>query len=861
MNPNNCNCTTQSSNLTPWNLHNVRGSGPGWHAPCAMSVKFVATSLFMEVPARIVGSMATSALLGRVSVKDAHLQTDALLHKSHPTSRMRLMESIVSQPGFPQYVNPARQPSFSLFCDIRGEKEFGFEHFGGMNPQIPRNILPSSADGPNGTSGVIFSFYRFVELRNLHTLSTEDVKYLEMKGSLHLPAAPILHEFVREYFLHVHPCLPILNEADFWSMYSNRTEGSTKPRAISLFIVQARFFASCAFVPSDIIQSAGFADNRTARNILYRRAKLLFDLDAENDALAKAQGSIILTYQSSHTDVHAGSRWLTNAIQNAILHGAHLYNSKSNQSDPQKMTKKRLWWSIILRDRILLLGLRRHPQITPQNFDLPLDCLSEEDFEDEVYNSEVYSPETKRLLANVMRVQYQLAIALTDVYDDCIPAAWVLPTKSADREGFVTAIRDKGDIRDSLTQWANEAEASTGRLALCHNETLTLEAHQRFIADTYSKRLEEIKEELEEAALGITRSVKRLLMRGVARHLPISAVAYTALPLVLNALDVKLSGTTSQSATHKRQLGYYVEVMQFYRNRYDGTDYVAFLIQQVLKFAESQNLTVSFQASAGTNVMSNSTNNDSDVSGDTNTSTALTERSNSDKFAENGTKSWGEILVRHPRLYLRLSLPLDIAFARGQFPRDADLPSLVREFRLKDDSGPSVETMEATIPMEFRMKDLPPPMDSLSKPPSQQKQEQQQQRAYKQSDDPPATKNTDVYYHINDMVELPNPERQQQQQQKVSTPRFSSQFSVSNKLAQVDQLVPAYPMVSQDNFGEVNLDFLDMDIPLLSSLGNRNDLDIGSDNSWEDGDANIQNALGPAWMEVMLNEIPSAIPA
>ncbi|EEH42840.2 uncharacterized protein PADG_07660 [Paracoccidioides brasiliensis Pb18] len=835
MNPNICNLYHPIQQPHKWNLHNVRGSGPGWHAPCAMSVEFVATSLFMEVPARIVGSMATSALLGQVPVQE----------------------------------------------------EFGFEHFGGMNPQIPRNILPSFADGPNGASSVIFSFYRFVELRNLHTLSTEDVKYLEMKGSLHLPPAPILHEFVRQYFLHVHPCLPILNEADFWSMYSNRTEGSTKPRAISLFIVQAMFFASCAFVPSDIIQSAGFADNRTARNILYRRAKLLFDLDAENDALAKAQGSILLTYQSSHTDFHAGSRWLTIAIQNAILHGVHLYNSKSNQNDPQKMTKKRLWWSIILRDRILPLGLRRHPQITPQNFDQPLDCLSEEDLEDEVYNSEVYNPETKRLLANVMRVQCQLAIVLTDVIMTAYrPHGFSQPIVLTEKE-FVTAIREKGDIRDSLTQWANDAEASfgsilesdtvhesvtlysnltfmyfhTGRLALCHNETLTLEAHQRFIADTYSKRLEGIKEELEEAALGITRSVKRLLMRGVARHLPISAVAYTALPLVLNALDVKLSGTTSQSATHKRKLGYYVEIMQLYRNRYDGTDYVAFLIQQVLKFAESQNLTVSFLASAGANVVSNSTNDDSDVSGDTDTSTALTERSNSDKAAENGTKSWGEVLVRQPRLYLRLSLSLDIAFARGQFPRDADLPSLVREFRPKDDSGPSVETVEATIPVESRMKDLPPPMDSSLKPPSQQRQEQQQLRAYKQSDDPPATMNTDVYCHINDLVELPNPEQQKQQQQKVSTPGFSSQFSVSNKLApQVDQLVPAYPMASQDNFGDVNLDFLDMDIPLLRSLGNRDDVDIGSDNSGEDGDANIQNALGPAWMEVMLDEIPSAIP-
>lgn len=41
------------------------------------------------------------------------------------------------------------------------------------------------------------------------------------------------------------------------------------------------------------------------------------------------------------------------------------------------------------------------------------------------------------------------------------------------------------------------------------------------------------------------------------------------------------------------------------------------------------------------------------------------------------TKSWSEVLVRNPRLYLRLSFALDYALARGQFPRDSDLDTLL----------------------------------------------------------------------------------------------------------------------------------------------------------------------------------------
>lgn len=93
---------------------------------------------------------------------------------------------------------------------------------------------------------MIFSFHRFLELKDLSRLPPEDVKYLEMKGCLHVPTGPVLDEFIRQYFLHVHPCLPMLNEAEFWDMYNNQFDQSRKRRTISLFTFQAMLFASCA---------------------------------------------------------------------------------------------------------------------------------------------------------------------------------------------------------------------------------------------------------------------------------------------------------------------------------------------------------------------------------------------------------------------------------------------------------------------------------------------------------------------------------------------------------------------------------------------------------------------------------------
>jgi hypothetical protein len=37
------------------------------------------------------------------------------------------------------------------------------------------------------------------------------------------------------------------------------------------------------------------------------------------------------------------------------------------------------------------------------------------------------------------------------------------------------------------------------------------------------------------------------------------------------------------------------------------------------------------------------------------------------------------MFIWHPRLYLRLSFTLDLAFSRGAYPRESDLPALVRE--------------------------------------------------------------------------------------------------------------------------------------------------------------------------------------
>ena len=91
---------------------------------------------------------------------------------------------------------------------------------------------------------VIYSYYPFLKLDILSHMSSQDVNFLEIQGCFRVPTRPALDEFIREYFLHIHPTLPMIDEGDFWDMYTNRGISPIERPCISLFVFQAMLFAS-----------------------------------------------------------------------------------------------------------------------------------------------------------------------------------------------------------------------------------------------------------------------------------------------------------------------------------------------------------------------------------------------------------------------------------------------------------------------------------------------------------------------------------------------------------------------------------------------------------------------------------------
>lgn len=541
----------------------------------------------------------------------------------------------------------------------------------------------------------MYSYYPFLTISNLPNLPPQDVNYLEMQGCLRVPTRAVLDEFLQQYFLHVHPLLPLVNEGDIWDLYCQNPNSSSPTERISLLLFQSIIFASCNFVSKTSIKSLGYPSIRAARAALYRRAKLLYDLESESSPLAISQSALLLSFWSPTTTRKPNTAWLSLAIQHAKSAEAHHYAAMpvfSASTHPLQRRKqnilKRLWWCCIIRDRTLGLLMRRPINITRAHFDFDSNpMLGYNDLANEFERSKVYSPGTKKCLGEVLAQLIELYVVLTDILMMVFPLddtpGWGREMKPEDAEKVrecKTALRrwykdatlrfpmfgggplprvvtetNKEFQHDSVILYTNLMYMyyHSTRVVLCHHEVLHLAILQAAPnADTSRdlSRIYENRHELQDAASGVTECLKELVHLKLARWLPISAVACTALPLVLNILDVKLSSASASStdqtadaaaASKQHRLNVLIEAMKTYQPQYDGVDWISEIVRHIVNLSQLDNT-----------------------------------------HPQDGSKpkinDWTDILASQPSAYLRLALALDLSLSKGRLPEDGDFPVSLR---------------------------------------------------------------------------------------------------------------------------------------------------------------------------------------
>lgn len=156
---------------------------------------------------------------------------------------------------------------------------------------------------------ITFAYYPFLCINNLSSLHTDDINYLDSQGCFKLPESSCLDHLVRAFFHHAHPILPVVNEAEFWSIYDPLTSGGKTSRVpvillsamlfvaceVSPQLITVRLFTNCAlqYVDGDVLQSMQHSTAHEARDSFLRKTQVSSTLDV-------AQASFyMLTYAFS----------------------------------------------------------------------------------------------------------------------------------------------------------------------------------------------------------------------------------------------------------------------------------------------------------------------------------------------------------------------------------------------------------------------------------------------------------------------------------------------------------------------------------------------------------------------------------
>ncbi|KAJ5496526.1 hypothetical protein N7463_008513 [Penicillium fimorum] len=574
-----------------------------------------------------------------------------------------------------KYAGGEENESLGWIKDVLGGHISGdilWESLAPDNDKKPTNCGVAKDEGhtvdPKPSPDVLYCHYPFLVINNICNIPPHDLNFLELQGCLRVPTRDLLYELVQQYFLHVHPILPLVNEGDFWDLYFHCADDPPR-KPISLLVFQAILFASCNFISSSTVYALGFPSIRGMRASYYRHAKLLYDFGSESSPLPIAQASLLLSFTSLSASRKPNISWLSIAIENAKIAEAHLYASIPTAD-------------ILPQERNIL------KRISKLHFNFAANPLCAADLADEFERSRVYDAAAKRELADVLAQWTKLNIALTDILMLVFPLDErrdVSPNKRLSDTSQLSACKlalerwyksavlrfpiplSDDDIPSSMgPKTDTEKHHSsvvlytnlmlmyyhTARVVLSHYEVLQLDMlkKQDYVNTPRCDNLSTIvnsRQELEDAAFCITQIHKVLVCRGLDRWLPVSAIGCTVLPLILHILDTKLASWTDSltrnnhrlSGQTEKQPNVLIQVMKTYQSQYDGVDWVTDIVRHIINLAQLDESSPKRQGS-GIN--------------------------------------WTDILVFQPSSYLRLTLVLDLSLRKGRLAEDGDFPVSLR---------------------------------------------------------------------------------------------------------------------------------------------------------------------------------------
>ncbi|KAI9372228.1 hypothetical protein BJX61DRAFT_553085 [Aspergillus egyptiacus] len=143
--------------------------------------------------------------------------------------------------------------------------------------------------------------------------------------------------------------VPVLDLERFLKAMADNDGGDP----ISLLLFHAVMFAGAAFVDISHIYQEGYTPRKAARDILYRRAKILLELECEDDRLATVQPLLLLVHWHDIQNTEKDSTHLIGiCLSLAISIGLHRSPDEASMPLRQQQVWRRTWWSLYNHARL-----------------------------------------------------------------------------------------------------------------------------------------------------------------------------------------------------------------------------------------------------------------------------------------------------------------------------------------------------------------------------------------------------------------------------------------------------------------------------------------------------------------------------
>jgi hypothetical protein len=196
-------------------------------------------------------------------------------------------------------------------------------------------------------------------------MNLEDAEYLEKKGAFVIPEPAVLHDLLSCFAQWIYPWSPVVHLPKLLQSIFQRDIESEK---ISLLLFQATMFCGVSFANLALLRKSGFQTRKEARKHYFSLCKLLYDFEYEDDRLVLVQALILMTYWHESADHQKDIwHWIGVAVALATSIGLHHDPSELKITSEQKGLRKRVWCSLLMRDRLVALAMRRRTNIQIQD--------------------------------------------------------------------------------------------------------------------------------------------------------------------------------------------------------------------------------------------------------------------------------------------------------------------------------------------------------------------------------------------------------------------------------------------------------------------------------------------------------------